>query len=246
MILTVANHKGGVGKTAIAAHLAFWAAEQGHRVLAVDFDSQANLTDTLIERDLTIGAPNAADLFGRGEVPSPSRTPIDNVDLLPACAEVDNVEKGHASSRFAAIEGLKTLASRYDVIVIDTPPQLGLRLEVALTVSDRVIAPLLPEKYSIDGLNTLVELIDNLRRHSNPRLEAPQFVLNLVNPQASSHRAVMEALTEIYPMAAGPLYRHIAVVDALADRRPVWRRGSSTAAAKEWKDACAALLKRRA
>lgn len=247
MIVTVANHKGGVGKTAVCAHLVFCAAEQGKRVLAIDFDAQGNLTDTLTERDLTLAWPNAAALFERGPAPVATTvaTPFlqGNVDLLPATAGLDDVERGPASSRFAAIENIRALSEQYDLVLIDTPPSLGLRFEVALTVSNRVVAPLLPEKYSIDGLVTLVDQVDQVRRHTNPGLEEPRFILNLVNRQANSHRLVMEGLEQIYHLSAGPLYRAIAVVDALTDRRPVWHRPSNSEAAKQWKDACMALLR---
>lgn len=245
MIYTIANNKGGVGKTALAAHLAFFAGEAGRSVLVIDLDAQANLTGTFVDRDQVLEAPNAAELFAQPSIatPAPITTTTKNVSLLPASPVLQEVDKSSATSLFTARKHLREYGSQYDVVIIDTPPALGLRVLTALAASDRVIAPLLPERYSTDGLNTLLQEINTVRAEMNPQLGETEFVFNLVNSTAKTHSQLIQELRKMFPSDIPNLYRHIAVADALSAGRPVWRSASHQGAAKEWKDACAALLR---
>lgn len=244
MIITIANHKGGVGKTALAAHLLYFAGEAGLRVLGVDLDAQANLTGTFVERDSVLARPNAAQLFTATTPPQPFATDTANVSLLPASPDFSDVDKGSATTLFNARKLLREVAAGFDLVVIDTPPALGLRVLAALAASDRVIAPLLPERYSTDGLNTLLNEIGTIRANLNAGLAAPEFVFNMVNPTAKTHDALITELRTIFPSAIPTLYRHIAVADALSDGRPVWRKATHAGAAREWRETCGALLGR--
>ena len=94
MIVTVANHKGGVGKTSLAAHLAFRAAERGNKVLAVDFDAQGNLTGTLADRGKALKADGAERLFSADGVPVPMPGVDPNIAVLPATAGLNALPGG--------------------------------------------------------------------------------------------------------------------------------------------------------
>ena len=135
MIVTVANHKGGVGKTSLAAHLAFRAAERGNKVLAVDFDAQGNLTGTLADRGKALKADGAERLFSADGVPVPMPGVDPNIAVLPATAALNATDRGQLSQAFTAIGHLKTLNKEFSVIVIDTAPAIGLRLTAALAAS---------------------------------------------------------------------------------------------------------------
>jgi chromosome partitioning protein len=120
VIVTVSNNKGGVGKTALAAHLVFRAAEHG-RVLAIDLDSQSNLTATLIARADKHGRAASDGLFTEIDLPQPMATVDANIDLLPAAAGLTGVDRQNLSSGFSAMGHIKSLAKQYDAVVIDTP-----------------------------------------------------------------------------------------------------------------------------
>lgn len=241
MIVTVANHKGGVGKTAVAAHLVFRAAESG-RVLAVDFDAQGNLSSTLVSRSDAIGKPSADLLFSGDQRPRPMPTADKRIDLLPAAAALNGTDRLNLSAAFQARGFLKEFAADYDVIVIDCAPALGLRLTAALASSTRVVVPLIPEGYAVDGVASLLGEATAIQEHLNPQLKPADFVLNMVMKQAKSHTRTAERLQNMVNLRQPYLYRRIAVADALADRRPVWRGGSSAAASREWRELCDALL----
>src|SRR5690606_17593317 len=118
MIVTVANHKGGVGKTAVAAHLVFRAAESG-RVLAVDLDAQGNLSSTLVPRSETVGKPSSEQLFSGDKQPRPMPTAVANIDLLPAAAALNSTDRLNLSAGLQARSFLRDYGAEYDVVVID-------------------------------------------------------------------------------------------------------------------------------
>lgn len=241
MIVTVSNNKGGVGKTALAAHLVFRAAESG-RVLGVDLDSQSNLTATLIARAEKQGRMASDSLFTELEAPEPMRTADSAIDLLPASAALTGTDRLNLSAGFQAIAHLKTLSKRYSLVVIDTPPALGLRLVAALASASHVVVPLVPESYAVDGVATVLSEIASIGENLNSAMRPADFVINLMNPQARQHRRIAEQIANNFKVASPWLNRSVAVADALAERRPVWRKTTSRNAAQQWRTLCEHLL----
>jgi chromosome partitioning protein len=241
MIVTVANHKGGVGKTSLAAHLVFRAAERC-RVLAVDLDAQANLTQTLVARADAIGQPSSDALFTDEQPPRPMATADRNIDLLPASARLTGSDRLNLSAAFQARNHLRQLAQGYGLVVLDSAPALGLRLTMALASSRRVLVPLIPEAYAVDGVASLLSEAAAIQEHLNTELAPADFVLNLVNRQASQHARIAHRLDSSFRVLKPYLHRHIAVAEALANGQPVWRRRRHIGAAREWTELCDLLL----
>lgn len=241
MIITVSNNKGGVGKTALAAHLIFRAAENV-KVLAVDMDSQSNLTGTLIDRQERRGHASADQLFSDIELPIPMETRNPNIDLLPAAPALSSTDRLNLSAAFQAMTHLKTFAKHYPLIVIDTAPALGLRMTAALACAHQVVVPLVPESYSVDGVATVLSEIASIGENLNPGMRPADFVLNLMNPQAKQHRQIAERIAQNFQVAKPWLNRSVAVADALAERRPVWRNTTSKKAGEQWRTLCELLL----
>lgn len=240
MIVTISNHKGGVGKTALAAHLAFRAAEHV-RVLAVDLDAQGNLSSTLLDRNARRGGIAAEQLFAEQQ-PEPLATEVPNLDLLPASRGLTAIDRGTQASMLQAMAHLKALDRCYHLIVIDTAPALGLRMTGALACAQQVLVPLVPESYAVDGVATVLSEIAAIAEHLNPDMRPAQFVLNLMNPQARQHRRIAEQVSGIVSVATPWLNRSVAVSDALAARRPVWRHPGSRKAAAQWRELCDQVL----
>ena len=242
MIVTVANHKGGVGKTSLAAHLAFRAAERGNKVLAVDFDAQGNLTGTLADRGKALKADGAERLFSADGVPVPMPGVDPNIAVLPATAGLNATDRGQLSQAFTAIGHLKTLNKEFSVIVIDTAPAIGLRLTAALAASQRLVIPLQPESYAVDGVASLLAEAVSIGEHMNPGLAPAEFVINAINPRAKQHATTAARLAQQFKVRTPYLRRAIAVADALAAKKPVWRNPSNSAVANEWAVLCDELL----
>jgi chromosome partitioning protein len=241
MIVTVANHKGGVGKTSLAAHLVFRAAERC-RVLAVDLDAQGNLSATLSERGAVRGHATADQLFTEIDLPEPMTTPDRNIDLLPSAPALTGTDRLNLSAAFQARTHLRSLLDRYGLIVIDTAPALGLRLTAALSSSQRIVVPLVPESYAVDGVSSLLSEAAAIQEHLNHDLQPADFVLNGVNPRARQHIRITQRLSDSFRVVQPHLSRSVAVAEALSERRPVWRRPTSSKAAHEWRTLCDHLL----
>ena len=163
-IITVANQKGGVGKTAICQHLSYPMAGQGRRVLYVDFDPQTNLSATFPPVgqaiDMDVSGMMACLLEDR-EMPPAGRyiQQCGSVDLLPGSKRLGRLETSllteMGTKRFLQ-EILTPLRPRYDYILIDTNRAASPLMTNALTAADSVLIPICPEFYSTEGLGDLI------------------------------------------------------------------------------------------
>jgi chromosome partitioning protein len=159
--ITVANRKGGVGKSSVATHLAAALAIRGARVLVIDMDSQASTTAMLLD-GLDDDAPTTTQLLlGQARLPGiiqPSTRA--GVDLAPACGELTR-----AQFAIAAKTGRETILRRamrevdYDVAVIDTAPELQLATLNALVAATHVLMPFTPDPKALEGLRTTSEAV---------------------------------------------------------------------------------------
>ena len=193
MIITVSNQKGGTGKSTTAAAIATGAAYKGKKALAIDLDPQSNLSFVMGANPLDVGA---YELMTQNATPAQLIQHTSQGDVIAGSlllAAADTILTGDA--RISALKtAIKPLKSRYDVIVIDTPPTLGTLLINALTASDKVIIPLQADVLSLQGLYQLTQTIRKAQSEYNKGLELAGILFTRHNGRTIISREIMETM----------------------------------------------------
>lgn len=235
-VITVGNNKGGVGKTMCSFQLVCHLANQGNKVLVIDFDSQANLSSTLgvnIQRTLIpewlIGDVKAEEIM------MPVDTEHDfakNIKLIPASRHMANLAKllilseaevrrnAGRKERLLKIR-LQEIGEAFDYVVIDTPPMLGDELIMALVASNQILIPTQAQDYSIDGLEELMDTFEIIKESENPKLDFA-IVPSMVNPRRKIERQRLEELSQSFNVT--PMIRNLVEMqESVALKKPVFK-----------------------
>src|SRR5574338_49177 len=196
------NQKGGVGKTTTVINLAAYLALSGTRTLVIDLDPQGNATSGLGIDRRRVDRSTYDALVDRAPIAELIRgTSIDGLSLVPSSpalsgAEVELVGVAARERRLSA--SLAELDGRFDRVLIDCPPSLGLLTVNALTAADGVLIPIQTEYYALEGLSQLVNTIRMVREGLNPRLEIDGVLLTMY-----------DARTNLSAQVAGEERRHM-------------------------------------
>lgn len=209
-IIALCNLKGGVGKTSTTFHLGGTLARDGRRVLLVDADPQASLTQGFFGPDAMRGLPRHATiaaLFGDGLSPGPDElirpTGFPNLDIVPGSGHLTrhNVpepwladpDDQRALATFAA-----EARGRFDVLLIDCPPNLHLCAWSALVAADHLVVPLQAEDFGSQGIAAILDCVEAVRRGPNPGLDLAGYLLTMFNPRLGIHKAYEAMLRQLY------------------------------------------------
>lgn len=203
-IYTLVNQKGGVGKTTTAINLGAYLAEQGKRVLIVDIDPQANATSCLGVDKHTVEQGSYQALLGG--TPSASLILHNerlNLSLLPsspalAGAEVELVDEDNRNTRLRT--ALNALQDRYDYILLDCPPSLGmLTINGLMAAQDGVVIPVQCEYLALEGLGQLTSTIQKVRTALYPELKVRGVVLTMFDRRTNLANDVVAEVNRHFP-----------------------------------------------
>ena len=206
-VITIANQKGGVGKTTTTVNLGIGLANEGKRVLLIDCDPQGDLTTSLgwtkaDELQTTL----ATKMLGimKNEKLSPEDGILhhkEHVDLLPSNIELESVEVGLISvleREYVLDTYLKSVKNNYDYILIDCRPSLGMLTINALTAADSVIIPVQAQYLPLKGMTQLVETINKMKVRINPHLKIEGVLLTLVDERTNLSKVTEDTLRNTY------------------------------------------------
>lgn len=202
-IVSVANQKGGVGKTTTTVNLAAVCAKLGKKVLLVDMDPQGNATSGVGINKREVES-SSYDLLAQPNDPSDLiiKTEFNNLDIIPASIDLAGaeVEMVGLENRVMRIkDALDKLRGGYDFIFIDCPPSLGLITLNAFAASDSVIVPIQCEYYALEGLSQLISTIRQVKRLYNKKIDIEGIVFTMYDGRLNLTVQVVSEVKKHFP-----------------------------------------------
>ena len=203
-ITSIANQKGGVGKTTTSINLAVGIANAGKKVLLLDFDPQANTTSGIGAN--VEDAPSAYPAL-LGDAPIEDcclKTKYENLDIIPANMDLSGIEIELAGQDDQILRLRNILADlraseKYDYCIIDTPPSLGILMTSALVASDDVLIPLQCEWFGLEGLAKIIEIIYQIKESgSNPNLEVGGILMTMYDSRTNLSKSVVAEVQQYF------------------------------------------------
>ncbi|MFA1791649.1 ParA family protein [Xanthomonas campestris] len=232
--IVVANQKGGVGKTTVSTHLAFYLRDQGKKVLFIDLDNQGNSTFTL---KVSASGSLSSELFRNSK---PDVVAKDGITLMAADDSLVEMERAKPEAIETFVKAVNHLGQSFDFCVIDTAPTLGLRMVAALTAANFALCPIELENYSIQGITKMLQTIFGVRERYNPGLTFLGMLANRFNSHSASQKENMAQLLASYAhlMITAKIGNRSSISDALGQGIPVWEIPKTAArdAGKEMKE----------
>ena len=223
-IISVANQKGGVGKTTTTINLSAALAEKGKKVLVVDIDPQGNTT----RDDCSINEAIKHDVY-------------ENIDLIPsnintAAAEIDLIGIDH--KEFILRDALDYIRDDYDFIMLDCPPSLNVLTVNAMTASDTVLVPIQCEYYALEGLSQLIHTINLVRERLNEKLDIEGIVFTMYDSRTNLSQQVVDNVRanvtqKIYDTM---IPRNVRLAEAPSYGEPITRYDPKSAGADAYRD----------
>lgn len=258
-VIAALNQKGGVGKTSTCHHLAGTLAALGRKVLLLDNDPQASLTQGFWGPVATAALPASATIAAlyAGDEPFPEQvirpTGIAGIDLVPGSKAATDYNVPRPQEAGWALQTclrsfLDEVKSGYDIVLIDCCPNLHLASWAALVAADSLLVPLQAEDYGAQGLGPVQESVALVTSGPNPNLGLLGYLITMFNPRLAIHKLYESLLREQY----GPAVFETRVPyaadykEAIAQRLPIARYKPKSASAKAMKALADELLARLA
>jgi chromosome partitioning protein len=224
-VTAISNQKGGVGKTTTAVNLAASLAVAGKRVLLIDCDPQGNASSGLGVADRQAETSLYPVLFGERRLEEVTRgTELATLDIVPASRDLAGVETelADADDRFDRLRrALGPARDRYDFILIDCPPSLGVLTINALVAADVVVVPMQPEYYALEGLSDLVGTIERIRSSLNPVLRIDGVLLTMFDVRNSLSTQVADEVRRHFRVFDTVIPRNVRLAEAPSYGKPV-------------------------
>lgn len=202
-IIAISNQKGGVAKTATTIHLAGAFAERGKRVLVVDVDPQGNAGMGLGLRVFELEQSLFDVIMQEAILEDIIQNVAENIDIAPANLELTRAEprlSGEYRREDRLRNALLPVAGRYDLILLDCPPSLGILNVNALSAAHSILIPVACEIYALVGVRLILDTVQSIQKSVNPDLNILGFVATRHDPRTTNSREILEEIqTKIGP-----------------------------------------------
>lgn len=247
IIISLLNHKGGVGKTTSAINIGAGLVELGKKVLLVDLDPQANLT-------LSLGIPRQkATIYEniKGEAEVTPYTVKPGMDVITSSLDLSGAEMemiNEAGREYILKELFEPVQESYDYVIIDCPPSLGLLTLNALTCSRQVFIPLQTEFLALQGLAKIKQVIDKVRFRLNKDIEIGGVIPTMYDGRKVLNRDVVDTILKYFGEKVFKTYirDNVALAEAPAQRMDIFSYSPKSVGAEDYLNLCREILERTA
>ncbi len=244
-VISLLNHKGGVGKTTCVINIGAGLARMGRKVLLVDLDPQANLT-------LSLGIPRQPITIYecmRGEAELEPYHHKDNLDVIMSTLDLSGAELeliNEAGREYILRELFEPVREEYDYIIIDCPPSLGLLTLNALAASDYVYIPLQTEFLALQGLAKIKQVIDKVKFRLNRNLEIGGVIGTMYDSRKILNRDVVETIKKYFgDKVFDTLIRdNVALAEAPSQRKDIFEYSPNSLGAEDYENLCKEIIQR--
>ncbi len=233
-IISMVNHKGGVGKTTSTLNLGKALSLHGKKVLLIDIDPQANLSQSSGIEDIATSIYNAMC----DSAPLPIVNIGTNLDLVPADLDLSEAElrlQADVNGYFILKKILKTVHTKYDYVLIDCPPSLGILTLNALIASTSVMIIVQSEYLAVKGLQTIFSLIERLKENLNADLTILGLLITQLNPTVF-RKSIAKTVQDLYPkyVLQTIIHQNITLAEASSAGKDIFSYDATCIGAKDY------------
>lgn len=240
-IIAITNQKGGVGKTTTAINLAATLAEAGKKVLLIDFDPQGNASSGYSININELEHSIYGAMLGEYSIEDcVMEDLIENLDIIPsdmnlAAAEVTFIDE--ENKNYILRKLIREFKNKYDYIIIDCPPSLGMLTVNALTAADTVIIPIQCEYYALEGLNQVLNSIEIVKSGLNPDIKLEGIVFTMFDARNRLSQDVVDTVKENFPwnIYKTKIPRNVRLAEAPSHGLPVISYASNSKGAESYR-----------
>lgn len=239
-VIAISNHKGGVAKTTSTINIgAGLASILNKKVLLVDLDPQANLTQSLGVKNPEITLYNSF----RGDCPLVPIKVTENLSVVASSLDLSSSEvelSGEAGREFFLKDLLEPIRKQYDYILIDCPPSLGLLTLNALTAADEVFIPMQTQYLALQGLTKLVEIVDKVKKRLNKKLTIGGVILTQFDSRKILDKDIVSSVVEHFKgkVFNSKIRNNVALAEAPSVGQDIFRYNKKSTGAEDYLNLC--------
>tara|TARA_A100001037_G_C15151181_1_gene639328 strand:+ start:3490 stop:4254 length:765 start_codon:yes stop_codon:yes gene_type:complete len=249
-VLAFTNQKGGVGKTTSAVNVALSLAVSEVNTLLIDLDPQANATTGLSDLfESSDGSIYDVLLKGDGMEEAIIKTTFTHLDIIPSTNDLVGAEIELVSvmaREYQLQKSLKKIKKKYDIIIIDCPPSLGLLTINALTASNALVIPIQCEYYALEGLGQLLNTVRLVQRHLNKKLEIAGILMTMYDSRLNLSKQVVEEVDGFFKdkLFKTLIHRNVRLSEAPSFGKPALLYDANSTGARNYMSLTEEILQR--